>query len=70
MTPQLNAHDALAMVPGWDRETADIEELKGGLTNRVYHVRSGGRECVLRLITDHSGRFPLGLSCEPAILEA
>ena len=70
MTPQLNAHDALAKVPGWDRETADIEELKGGLTNRVYHVRSGGRECVLRLITDHSGRFPLGLSREPAILEA
>jgi len=49
VTPQLNAVEALAMVPGWDRETADIEELKGGLTNRVYHVRSGGRECVLRL---------------------
>ena len=49
MTPQLNAHDALAMIPGWDRDTANIEELRGGLTNRVYHVRSGGRECVLRL---------------------
>lgn len=37
------------MVPGWDPGKAVIEELKGGLTNRVYHVRSNGQECVLRL---------------------
>ena len=57
------------MVPGWGRDTADIEELKGGLTNRVYHVRSGDRKCVLRLNADHSGAFDLDRSCELAILE-
>ena len=57
------------MVPGWDREIADIEEFKGGLTNRVYHVRSGGRECVLRLATDHNGTFNPNRSRELAILE-
>ena len=41
------------MVPGWDRDIADVKELKGGLTNRVYLVRSDGRQCALRL---HDGR--------------
>ena len=49
MTSQLTAVEALDMVPGWDPGKAAIEELKGGLTNRVYHIRSNDRECVLRL---------------------
>lgn len=57
------------MVPGWDPGKADIEELKGGLTNRVYHVRSQDRECVLRLAEEHNGTFDLDRSCETAILE-
>jgi len=68
VTSQLNAHDALAMIPGWDLETTDIEELKGGLTNRVYHLRSGNRECVMRLPADYSGTFEFDPSCELAIL--
>jgi len=57
------------MVPGWDPGAADIEEFKGGLTNRVYRVRSDGRECVLRLHSDHSDTFIVDRSCELAILE-
>jgi len=37
------------MVPGYDPATANIKEFKGGFTNRVFHVRSGERQCVLRL---------------------
>jgi thiamine kinase len=66
---QLNAVEALAVVPGWDPETADIQELSGGLTNRVYHVRSSGQECVLRLHTHNNGSVHLDRSCELAILE-
>jgi len=66
---QLNVVDALAMVPGWDPETADIEKLSGGLTNRVYHVRSSDQECVLRLHTGNNGSVDLDRSCELAILE-
>lgn len=69
MNAQLNAIDALDMIPGWDPGITDIEELKGGLTNRVYHIRSSGRECVLRLAQDHSGIFDLDRACELAILE-
>lgn len=57
------------MVPGWVDENADIEELKGGLTNRIYHVRSDGRQCVLRLNADHSGAFGLDRTWELPILE-
>ena len=69
MTAPLNALDALDMIPGWDREAAAIEELKGGRTNRVYHIRSNGQECVMRLATDQSGTFDLDRSCEVPILE-
>jgi len=69
MSSQLTAIEALATVPGWDPETANIEELKGGLTNRVFRVRSDGRECVLRLAADHSDTFIVDRSCELAILE-
>ena len=58
------------MVPGWDRESATIEELKGGRTNRVYHVRSNGQECVMRLAADRSGAIDLDRTCELPILES
>jgi len=69
VSSQLTALEALAMVPGCDPATADIKEFKGGFTNRVFHVRSGDRECVLRLATDHSDTFVVDRSCELAILE-
>ena len=49
MIAQPNAVEALDTVPGWNPAAAEIEELKGGFTNRVYHVRSNGQECALRL---------------------
>lgn len=67
--PGLGAGEALAMVPGWDPEEARIEKLTGGLTNRVYHVRSNGRECALRLDTDAGGRIGPDRSCEATIME-
>lgn len=69
MSSRLTAYEALAMVPGWDPDAADIMEFKGGLTNRVYHVRAGDRECVLRLAADHDDTFMVDRSCERAILE-
>jgi len=57
------------MVPGYDPATANIKEFKGGFTNRVFHVRSGERESVLRLAADHSDTFDVDRSCELAILE-
>jgi thiamine kinase len=70
VSAQLTAVEALDLVPGWNPGVAEIEELKGGLTNRVYRVRSNGEEGVLRLDSDHSGAFDLNRSCELAILEA
>lgn len=49
MSATVDAIEALGTVPGWDPQRCRITELKGGLTNRVYHVRSDDRECVLRL---------------------
>jgi thiamine kinase len=70
MSSQLNAFEALAMVPGWDVESADIDELKGGLTNRTYHVRQGDRACVLRLDSEQESVFQFDRSCELSILES
>lgn len=60
------------MVPGWDSARSQIEELEGGLSNpnRVYHVRSNGHECVLRIGTDRAGTIGLDRSCELQILES
>ena len=69
MTELLNPFDALDLVPGWDPEQADIEELKGGLTNRSFHVRQGRQECVLRLDSERSRMFQFDRSCELGILE-
>jgi thiamine kinase len=72
MNSQLTAVEALAMAPGWDPAKAQIEELKGGLTNpnRVYRVRVNGQECVLRLDSGHGDIFGLNRSCETKILES
>ncbi len=70
MSSQINAFEALAMVPGWDVESADIDELKGGLTNRTYHIRQGDRACVLRLDSGQESVFQFDRSCELSILES
>lgn len=70
MNGQSNVIEALDLVPGWDPGKAVIEELKGGLTNRVFHVRANDRECVLRLAKDDTDTFDLDRACELAILEA
>lgn len=49
MTSQLTVHEALDRVPGWHRDETRVEELSGGLTNRVYRLRSNAQEGVLRL---------------------
>jgi thiamine kinase len=68
MKEQINAFDALELVPGWDPDVADIEELKGGLTNRTYHVRQGDRQCVLRLDSEQSNVFQFDRASELSIL--
>lgn len=70
MSKTLNAFEALAMIPGWDPEIADIEELKGGLTNRTYHIRQEANEAVLRLDSEQSSVFQFDRSMELVILEA
>ena len=49
MNDCLDPHDAISLVPGWDPLQAEIEELKGGLSNRTYLVTYGGERSVLRL---------------------
>ncbi len=62
-----DAMAALGSVPGWDPRQCRITELKGGLTNRVYHVRAAGRECVLRLDSQDVGH---DRRCESRIMAA
>lgn len=69
MTALMNPFDALALVPGWNPDKADIEELKGGLTNRTFHVRYRSKECVMRLDSERSRMFRFDRSCELGILE-
>jgi thiamine kinase len=68
MSRQINAFEALAMVPDWDVNVADVEELKGGLTNRTYHVTQGDRACVLRLDSEQERAFRFNRACELSIL--
>ena len=70
MSKDLTAFEALGQVPGWDPESAEIEELKGGLTNRTYFVSQDDRQCVLRLDSLQSTMFQFDRSAELAILEA
>ena len=68
MTGSLTAFEAVALVPGWDPEQADVEELKGGLTNRTYQVRIDGGEFVMRLDSEQASLFGFDRSGELAIL--
>ncbi len=68
MSELLTPFDAIAMMPGWDPESTDVEELKGGLTNRTYYVRLGERECVLRLDSARSSAVQFDRSRELEIL--
>lgn len=69
MTELINPFEALALVPDWDPDATDIEELKGGLTNRTYHIRQGDIECVMRLDSERSRMFQFDRSAELRILE-
>lgn len=69
MSVHLNAFEALALVPGWESAAFEVEELKGGLTNRTYHVRSGEDEYVLRLDAEQAGFFQFDRTNELLILD-
>jgi thiamine kinase len=69
MSDHLNAFEALALVPGWDPAVSDVEELKGGLTNRTYRVQRGDNDYVLRLNSKQSGVLQFDRSYELAILQ-
>jgi thiamine kinase len=70
VSQDITAFEALQMIPGWDPEKTDVEELKGGLTNRTYYIRQDGRQRVLRLDSQQSTMFQFDRSAEIAILEA
>jgi len=69
MSERINAFEAIAMVPGWVPELAEIEVLQGGLTNRSYYIRVDGMECVLRLESAQSAPFRFDRTLELRILE-
>jgi len=70
MSKELNAFEALALVPGWDPAEFAIEELKGGLTNRTYHLRRDDIDYVLRLEAHDAGFFQFDRSSELTNLAA
>jgi len=69
MREQLNAFEALALVPDWDPAEFEVQELKGGLTNRTYHLRNGEDEYVLRLDAAQAGFFEFDRTSELLILD-
>lgn len=69
MSANLNAFEALALVPGWDPGDADIEELKGGLTNRTFLVSKSGESCVLRINAAESATIAPDRRCEVEIMK-
>jgi thiamine kinase len=70
MSETLTATEALAGIPGWESASPQIAVLKGGLTNRTFHVRSGDKACVLRLAAEHSSSVLPDRSSELTILES
>lgn len=68
MKSEMNPFEALALVPGWDPATTEIEELTGGFTNRTFLICSGGERCVLRLNASATGAFTFDRKCELSIL--
>ncbi len=69
MSESLSAYDVLMTIPGWEAAPSQINELKGGLTNRTYHVRSGEKEFALRISAVPTSMVLPDRSCELAILE-
>ncbi|MCH8930859.1 MAG: phosphotransferase family protein [Proteobacteria bacterium] len=70
MSAALDPAEALCLVPGWDATDCLIEELKGGLTNRVYKIGRGGEAYVLRLDDEKTQVFGLNRPRELGILRA
>lgn len=70
MSNFVNAFEALGRIPGWDAQDCRIEDMDGGLMNRVYHVRSNGRECALRIDTDSAGIVSPDRRCEMKIMQS
>ncbi len=68
MSAALDPAEALCLVPGWDATDCLIEELKGGLTNRVYKIGRGGEAYVLRLDDEKTQVFGLNRPRELGIL--
>jgi thiamine kinase len=68
MSSKLSATEALKRVPDWQAGSTEIEELKGGLTNRTYLIRRGAEQCVLRLNAASTDAVALDRSCELEIL--
>lgn len=68
MSAALDPAEALCLVPGWDPTDFFIEELRGGLTNRVYKLGRGDEAYVLRLDDEHTDTFGLNRSRELTIL--
>lgn len=68
MSEYLNAFEALALIPDWDPTDCDVEELKGGLTNRTYRVRRAENEYVLRLDASQAGFLQFDRTSELRIL--
>lgn len=70
MSKELNAFEALALVPGWDPDEFDIQELKGGLTNRTYQLRRNDTSYVLRLDAHDAAFFQFDRASELTNLAA
>lgn len=70
MIDSINPFDALDLVPGWNPDISDVEELKGGLTNRTFYVRQDDRQCVLRIDSEASSLFEFDRAGELVALES
>lgn len=70
MNESSNVFDALALVPGWDPGEAEIEELKGGLTNSTYRVKYYGEYYALRLDVEESEVLRFDRKYELSIVRA
>jgi thiamine kinase len=70
MSDQLNAFEALDLIPGWDPADFAVQELKGGLTNRTYYLRRDEKGYVLRLDAEGADFFKFDRSNEVSVLDA
>ena len=68
MSTVLDPAEAVCLVSGWNARDFRIEELGGGLTNRVYKLEHGGEAYVLRLDDEHTDTIGLNRFRELTIL--